>query len=175
MNFWTMGLKSSGLKRLWLKSPGLKCPLSYYWEDISTPDFSTPWFKNSWLKSPGLKLGVEKSGVEMSFNNRPLFTTSDCWPKLFRIQFYVVQSDVLHQKLYCQPFLAQYSRLSNLSEQLEVPNPDKMPKLIVKTGTLPQKFLVYSLLIISILKKSLLFNILSKNLTDYSTQQYWVA
>ena len=56
MNFLTMGLKSSWLKSLGLKSPGLE----------------SSWLKNLGLKGLGLKLGVEKSGVEMSFNQSSL-------------------------------------------------------------------------------------------------------
>ena len=47
-----MGLKSSWLKILGLKSPELE----------------SSWLNSPGLKGLGLKLGVEKSKVEMSFN-----------------------------------------------------------------------------------------------------------
>ena len=47
-----LGLKSSWLKSLGLKSPGLE----------------SSWLKSPGLKGLGLQLGIEKSGVEMSFN-----------------------------------------------------------------------------------------------------------
>ena len=65
-----MGLKSSWLKTLGLKSPGLK----------------SSWLKSLGLKGPGLKLGVEKSGVEMSFNQK--LTTIHLYP--LKVNFHSV-------------------------------------------------------------------------------------
>ena len=60
----------------------------------------------------------------------------------FRIQFYVVQNEDLHQKSYWQPFLDPKQAFFYLLEPLEVPNPDKMPKVDVKTEALPGIFFV---------------------------------
>ena len=59
-----------------------------------------------------------------------------------RILFYVVENDDLHQKSYWQPFFDPKQAFFYLLEPLEVPNPDKTPKVNVKTEGLPGNFLV---------------------------------
>jgi hypothetical protein len=54
----------------------------------------------------------------------------------------VVQNDDLHQKSYWQPSFDPQQAFFFLLEPLEVPNPDKMPKVNVKIEALPQSFLV---------------------------------
>ena len=48
----------------------------------------------------------------------------------------------MHQKSYWQPSFDPKQVFFYLLEPLEVPNPDKMPEVNVKTEALPQSFLV---------------------------------
>ena len=60
----------------------------------------------------------------------------------FSIQFYVVQNDDLHDKIYWQPSFDPKQAFFYLLKPLEVPNPDKMPKVNVKTEAHLQRILV---------------------------------